>query len=109
MAVAGGWLVSRAEVGADGKRGYERCKGKVARLPGVECGAGVMWKRRRQGGSLGKLSCMWEDEIYLGVKGTTGDMIVGFKKGVWRTRTMRRKTLEERWARENLEMVGGVP
>ena len=31
------------------------------------------------------------------------------KKGVWRTRTVRRKTLAERWTRENLEMVGGVP
>ena len=59
--------------------------------------------------AAGKLSCMWEDGIYLGVKGTTGEMIVGDKKGVWRTRTVRRKTLEERWARENLEMVGGVP
>ena len=58
-------------------------------------------------GPLGKLSCMWEDGIYLGVKGTTGEMIVGDQKGVWRTRTVRRKTLAERWTRENLEMVGG--
>ena len=36
-------------------------------------------------------------------------MIVGDRKGVWRTRTVRRKTLAERWTRENLEMVGGVP
>jgi len=104
-----GWLMSRAEVGADGKTGYERCKGKIARLPGMEFGEGVMWKRRRQEGPLGKLSCMWEDGIYLGVKGTTGEMIVGDRKGVWRTRTVRRKTLAERWTRENLEMVGGVP
>ncbi len=55
---------------------------------------------------LGKLNCMWDDGIYLGVKGTTGEMIVGNKDGVWRTRTARRKTLQERWTRENLEMVG---
>ena len=36
-------------------------------------------------------------------------MIVGDKKAVRRTRTVRRKTLGERRARENLEMVGGVP
>ena len=41
--------MSRAEVGADGKTGYERSKGKVARLLGMEFGEGVMWKRRRQG------------------------------------------------------------
>jgi hypothetical protein len=55
------------------------------------------------------LSCMWDDGIYLGVKGTTGEMIVGNKEGVWRTRTVRRKTLQERRTRDNLEMVGGVP
>jgi hypothetical protein len=104
-----GSMMSRAEVGADGKTGYERSKGKVAKLPGMEFGEGVMWKRRRAGGPLGKLSCMWDDGIYLGVKGTTGEMIVGNKEGVWRTRTVRRKTLQERWTRENLEMIGGVP
>ena len=52
---------------------------------------------------------MWEDGVYLGVNGTTGEMIVGTRKGIWRTRTVRRKTLEERLTRENLELVGIVP
>ena len=52
---------------------------------------------------------MWEDGIFLGVKGTTGEMFVGDAKGVWRTRTIRRKPFEERWGRENLKLVGGVP
>ena len=52
---------------------------------------------------------MWEDGIFLGVKGTTGEIIVGDKKGVWRTRTVRRKTVEERWHPKTLELVGGVP
>ena len=78
-------------------------------VPGMEFGEGAMWKRRRHVRPLGKLSCMWEDRIYLGVKGTTGEMIFGDKKGVWRTRTVRRKTLGERWAMDNFEMVGGVP
>ena len=34
---------------------------------------------------------MWEDGIFLGVKGTTGEIIVGDKKGVRRTRTVRMK------------------
>ncbi len=104
-----GWMMSRAEVGKDGKTGYERSKGRKARLPGMEFGEGVLWKRRREGGPLGKLSCMWDDGIYLGVKGTTGEMIIGNKEGVWRTRTVRRKTMQERWTRENLNLVGGVP
>ena len=55
------------------------------------------------------MTCMWDDGIYLGMKGGTGEIIVGGRKGVWRTRTARRKTSEERWSRENLELIGGVP
>ena len=71
-----GWMMSRADVGADGKTGYERCKERRARLLGMEFGEAVLWKRWREGGPLGNLSCMWEDGIYLGVKGTTGEIIV---------------------------------
>ena len=74
--------MSRAELGADGNTGYERSKEKMAKLSGMEFGEGMMWKRRIAGGPLGELSCMWDDGIYLGVKGTTGDMIVGNKDGL---------------------------
>ena len=57
----------------------------------MEFGDAVCWKGLREGGPLGKLSCMWEDGIFLGVKGTTGEIIVGDKKGVQRTRTVRMK------------------
>ena len=103
------YMLTRAEVGADGKTAYERSRGKMAKLPGVEFGEGVMWKRRREGGPLGKLTCMWDDGIFLGVKGSTGEMIVRDEKGVWRTRTIRRKPEGERWSRENMERIGGVP
>ena len=79
-------MMSGAEVGANGKTAYERIKGKVAKIDGLEFGDGVLWKRRREGGPLGKLTCMWENGIYLGMKGTTGEIIVGNKAGIWRTR-----------------------
>ena len=69
--------MNRAEVGHDGWTPHERLKGKKARLPGMEFGEAVMWKRRPQGGPLGKLSCLWSDCIYLEVKGSTGEYIVG--------------------------------
>ena len=109
LAEYAGYLVTRAEVGDDGKTAYERIKGKTAAIPGIEFGEGVLWKRRREGGPLGKLTCMWEDGIYLGVKGSAGEMIVGNEKGIWRTRTTRRKPEGERWSRENMKLVGGVP
>ena len=104
-----GWLLTRGEVGKDGKTAYERLKGKAAKMNGMEFGEGVMWKRRREGGPLGKLTCMWDDGVYLGVKGSTGEIIIGDEKGIWVTRTVRRKPEEERWQRENLKMVVGVP
>ena len=45
----------------------------------------------------------------LGIKATTGEVIVGNRNGVWLTRTVRRKTARERWDRSNLEMVVAVP
>ena len=52
---------------------------------------------------------MWDDGIFFGVKGSTGEMIVGYEKGVWRTRTTRRKPEAERWSQENIGRIGGVP
>lgn len=95
--------------------GWRRWEDRIQEVQG-ECGEVVwdgIWVRsvveeEKDGGPLGKLTCTWDDGIYLVVTGTTGEMIVCDKNGVWRTRAAR-KTLPERWTRENLEMVGGVP
>ena len=78
-------------------------------MNGIGFGTGVQWKRKPVGGALGKLAIMWEDGIYLGMKGTTAEMIVGSTAGVFRTRTVRRIPMEKRWSKENLKFVNGVP
>ena len=103
------FLLTRGEVGKDGKTAYERSRGKEAKIQGFEFGEGVLWKRRREGGPLGKLSCMWEDGVFLGVKGTTGELMVGNKEGVWRTRSIRRKPIGDRWSRSNIDHIVSVP
>ena len=75
----------------------------------MEFGEKVVWRRRPVGNHLAKLTCLWEDGIFLGVKGSSGEFIVGDTQGVWKTRTMRRRPAEEKWDSENLELVGGVP
>ena len=90
-------LLNRFEVGQDGKTSYERSRGKKAKMMGLEFGEGLLWKRKPVGGALGKLSCLWEDGIYLGIKATTGEIIIGTERGAWRTRTVQRKTIEDRW------------
>jgi hypothetical protein len=99
--------LNRFEVSKDGMTAYERNKRKKAKAFGLEFGEAVMWKRKPSGAHLGKLTCMWDDGVYLGVKSTTGELVIGTKSGVWRTRTVRRKPVEERWAAKNMLMVGG--
>ena len=52
---------------------------------------------------------MWSEGIFLGVKCSTGEFMIGHILGIWRTRTLQRKVMEERWSRENLDLVGGIP
>ena len=80
--------LNRFEVSADGKTAYERSKSKKAKTMGLEFGEAVMWKKKQSGGRLGKISSTWDDGIYLGVKGGTGEIIIGTIEGVWKTRTV---------------------
>jgi hypothetical protein len=68
-----------------------------------------LWKRRAVGGALAKATCLWEDGIFLGVRGASGEIIVGDEKGVWKTRSIQRKPPSERWAEGALEVVRHVP
>ena len=90
------YLLNRCEVSHDGKTAYERLKGKSAKVLGVEFGETVMWKRRPLGGPLGKLSIMWEEGVFLGIKGTTSEIIFGAGTGIYRTRSIKRKPQEEK-------------
>ena len=103
------YLLNRHEVGKDGYTAYERCKGKRAQVRGVEFGEAVMWKRRPRGTGQGKLSCLWEDVVFLGVKSNHKKFIIGDGKQVRRTPTIQRKTEKMRWDKNNISMVAGVP
>ena len=85
-----GYLLNRMEVGKDGKTSYERNKGKKAKVAGVEFRETVLWKRRPVGNALEKLAILWEDGVFLGVKGTARELVVGAGDGVYRTRTVQR-------------------
>jgi hypothetical protein len=104
-----GHLLNRFEVSQDGKTAYERLKGKSARTLGIELGESVLWKRRPVGGALAKATWLWEDGIFLGIRGASGEIIVADEKGVWKTRSVQRKPPSERWAEGALEVVRHVP
>ena len=87
----GALLLNRCEVGRDGKTSYERCKGKSAKLMGIEFGEEILWRRKPLGNHLAKLACLWENGVFLGVKATSGELVVGDAKGVWTSRTIHRR------------------
>jgi hypothetical protein len=102
-------MLNRYEVSRDGRTAYERSKGKKSRLAGLEFGEQVMWRRKPVGNNLAKLSVMWDLGTYLGVKGSTGEIIIGTESGVWRTRTVRRRPEELRWNAAEVDKVKEVP
>ena len=102
-------LLNRYEVGKDGRTAYERDKGKKSKLMGLEFGESVMWRRKPVGNNVAKLAVMWDKGTYLGVKGSTGEIIIGTENGVWRTRTVRRRPEEFRWDAAEVDKVKEVP
>ena len=56
---------------------------------------------------MAKLTSIWADGVYLEVKGTSGEITVETKDGVWKTRTVRRRPMEERWSPANMDMIVG--
>lgn len=104
------YVLNRNEVGHDGKTAYERLKGKAATVLGIEFGESVHWKRNpTKGEGLSKLQVTWADGVFLGIKGTTGEVFVGTPEGCFKTRTVQRKPLDERWRAEEIRAVAGVP
>lgn len=103
------YLLNRFEVGRDGRTSYERLKGKNAKTVGLEFGEGLLFKIKEKNEGVGKLAVRWRDGVFLGVRGVSGEIIVGTREAVCRTRTVRRKPFETRWDPENSSMVGGVP
>ena len=76
---------------------------------GLEFGESILWKRKPSGGVLGKPTCMRKESIYLGVKGSSGEVIRGDTESVWRWRTVRRRPVDEQWSSGAVDLAVGVP
>ena len=104
-----GVLLTGFEVSRDWKSADEREIRKSAKVRGLSFAEGTLWKRRCAGGPLEKLTCTWEDGVYVGTKATSREVIVENWNGVWLTRTVRVKTAKERWERRNQDVPVAVP
>ena len=102
------FLISRYRVGPDGRTPYERLKGKRWRRPLVVFGERVHF-RPLQSYVSGRsdLAPKLDMGVYVGTHGRNGDALVMTKEGVIKGGSLKRLTVEERWA--DVELFRGTP
>ena len=111
------WLVERAadllskyQVGDDGKTGYERWKGKPYHGEEIEFGEKIHYRENMKARpKQNKLKARWGEGYFLGRWWRTGEAVVGSRDGVSRAGTVRRVGAHRRWDREGLAHVRGLP
>ena len=79
-------LITRYQVGKDGRTAYERWKGKQHKKELAEFGECVHFKHSTAAKKPTKLEAQWEDGIWLGLADESDEVFVGTKEGVYKTR-----------------------
>ena len=103
-----GLLVTRFEVGIDGRTAHERNTGKRATGPRIEFGESVLFKLQYHT-RTNKMDVDWFDGVYLGVWGVSGEHILGTNKGVVKARSIQRLPLMQRRNQSAVQAVVGTP
>ena len=88
-------LINMYEVGKDGRTPYQRLKGRKLTSNMIEFGECVHFLPLKHLDS-GKAEIRWRDGVFLGLKLTSGEKLVGTPEGVLKDRTVRRKLESER-------------
>ena len=103
-------LCSRYVVGADGRTGYERRRGRKCKLPDIPLGEKVWYKQIRDGKERkDKFSSEWKEGLWLGHARGSNDTLIGTREGVVRAYAVRRREEDARWDRELLKELRGQP
>ena len=103
------YLMSRLEVGKDGKTAYERVKGKAGSVLGLEFGEKLMWKTR-MGEKQAKIRARWAYGIFVGVRRKSGEVWVATEDGgIQKVRSVRRIPVEDRWGPDCVGWVRHLP
>ena len=58
-----------------------------------------------QGGALGKLSVAWSNCVFPGIEGLGGEVIVSDSSGVYKSRTVHRRPISDRWDIASSDLV----
>ena len=55
------------------------------------------------------MTCLWQKGVFVGVRGQSGEIAISTKGGVFKTRTVQRRPLDERWTSTSADEVAWVP
>ena len=103
-------LITNYQVGEDGKTAFERIKCRRCRAPLAQFGERVMYMQMNDGkDDRPKIEKTLLNGIWLGIKGRTGEHIIGTEKGIVKAYTVKRRPEEERWSIKEFNGVRGTP
>ena len=99
------YLINRLEVWKDGKTAYERVKGKVASVLGLEFGEKVLFMRTTEGKMMAKLRSKWDYGIFVGVRPRSNEIWVTTEEKTWKVTSVRRLPEDARWSSDSVTWV----
>ena len=109
------WLITHAanlinlyEVGQDGRVPYQRLRGRKLQAELLEFGECVHFQPLDHS-KLGKAELRWMDGVFLGIRLSSGEKLIGNEEGIFKVRSIRRKLESERWDLKQLDQISSFP
>ena len=82
-------LINRVAVRHHGRTTHEYATGHKTKLPVACFGETVLWRQRRDTSELGKHDVEYTEGVFLGMSGTSAELVIGTPKGIVRTKDIR--------------------
>ena len=102
-----GDVVSKYVIGHDGKTAYERIMGNPCREEVLEFGESVYYKLGED--QVSDLDARWASGTWLGKRWKSTEHLVHTAGGMIKCRAVKRRPLENRWDREEVEAIVATP
>ena len=82
-------LLNRVAVRHHGRTTHEYIIGHKMKLPVASFGETLLWRKKRETSDLGKHDVEYTEGIFLGMSGTSAEIVLGTPKGIVRARDVR--------------------
>ena len=100
--------LSLYEVGKDGKAQFQRLRVRKMHPDMAELGGRVRFQPLDYN-SMGSAEIRWKDGVVVGIRMHTSEKHVATSDGIYKVRSIRRKTKDQRWSVEEINKITGIP